>query len=97
MKSYSVIISPAAEKVIAKLDTTTQQRIKKYLQDKLIGCDNPRQYGKVLEGDLKNFWRYRVGDYRLIAEIQDDKVIILIVAVDKRNDVYKKKSRRKLK
>ena len=97
MKSYSVIISPAAEKTIAKLDKPVQQRIQKYLKDKLIGCENPRKYGKVLEGDLKNFWRYRVGDYRLVAEIQDDKILILIVDVDKRNDVYKKKNTRKLK
>lgn len=97
MKSYSVIISPAAEKIIAKLDKPVQKRIQKYLQDKLMGCENPRKYGKVLEGDLKNLWRYRVGDYRLVADIQDDKIIILIVSVDKRNDIYKKKNVRNLK
>ncbi len=52
MKNYSVVISPAAEKDIAKLDKPVQQRIKKYIQEKLTGCENPRQYGKVLEGDL---------------------------------------------
>ena len=50
-----------------------------------------------MEGELKKYWRYRVGDYRLIADIQDDKILILIVDVDKRNDIYKKKNVRKLK
>ena len=45
--------------------------------------------GHALEGDLRTFWRYRVGDYRLVAEIFDDKILILIVNVDKRDSVYK--------
>lgn len=97
MQKYSVIISPNAEKDLAKLDKPIQERIKRYVQEKLEGCENPRKYGHALEGDLRTFWRYRVGNYRLVAEIQDDKVIILIIGVDKRNDVYKKKNIKKFK
>lgn len=97
MKSYSVKFSPDAEKALQKLDGVIVRRIKNYVQTKLENCENPRQYGKPLEGSLKNFWRYRVGDYRLVADIQDDKILILIVDIDKRNDVYKKKNVQKLK
>ena len=97
MQRYSVIISPIAEKDIAKLDKPIKQRVKKYIQEKLEGCENPRKYGSALEGELRTFWRYRVGNYRLVAEIKDDQVIILVVGVDKRNDIYKKKNIQKFK
>lgn len=97
MKNYQVDYTPAAKKALAGLDKSPRERIQKWIEKNLEGCENPRQYGESLEGDLRTFWRYRVGDYRLVAEIQDDKVIILIVGVDKRNDVYKKKNRRNLK
>ena len=96
MKSYSVKFSPDAEKALQKLDAVIVRRIKNYVQTKLEGCENPRQYGKALEGNLKTFWRYRVGDYRIVADIQDDKILILVVDVDKRNDIYNKKNIQKL-
>ena len=97
IKKYSVEISPNAQKVIDKLDTKTRNRISKWIDDNLNGCENPRFQGKALKGDFKGKWRYRVGNYRLIAEIKDDQVIILIVDVDKRNDIYKKKNIQKFK
>ena len=96
MKKYSVIFNPVAEKAFLKLDKPVQQRIQKYILRNLEGCENPRKYGSALEGDLRTFWRYRIGDYRLVAEIKDDEIIILVVGIDKRNDIYKKKSRQKL-
>ena len=92
MKSYSVKYSNTAEKELEKLDTPMKNRIKKWIQDNLLNCENPRLHGKALTGDLKGNWRYRVGKYRIVADIQDDKVIILVVDVDKRNDIYKKKN-----
>lgn len=89
MKKYSVKTSPAAEKAIKKLDLSVQKRIKKWIDDNLKECENPRFNGKPLHGNLKGKWRYRVGDYRLIAEIHDDEILILIVDIDKRNDIYK--------
>ena len=97
MKSYKVDYSPTAKKALSKLDKVVRQRIQKWIEKNLEGCENPRIYGDALEGELRTFWRYRIGDYRLIAEIKDDQVIILIVGVDKRNDIYKKKSKNKLK
>ena len=90
MKSYHVEYDKAAQKAIDKLDTSVRKRILTYINNNLEGCENPRWKGKNLVNHPEGNWRYRVGNYRIIADIQDDKVIILVVNVDKRNDVYKK-------
>lgn len=90
-KSYSVEFSPEGEKALEKLDSSVNKRIKFWINNNLEGCVNPRYKGKALTGRLAGYWRYRVGDYRIIAEIQDDKIIILVIDVDKRNDIYKRK------
>lgn len=89
MKSFSVEYDEKAKKKLEKMDMSVRKRIYAWVEKNLKGCDNPRLRGKPLEGKLSGYWRYRVGDFRLIADIQDDKIIILIVNVDKRNDIYK--------
>lgn len=73
-----------------KLDKPTQKRIIKWLDERIEGSENPRQWGKALEGDKKTLWRYRVGKYRIIADIIDKEFVVLVVKADKRNDVYKR-------
>ena len=89
MKKYSVKITPKAEKMLRKLDDVTNKRIKKFIQDNLIGCENPRFQGKPLTGNLKGNWRYRVGDYRIIAKIEDEEILITVVDVNHRREVYR--------
>lgn len=89
VKRYSVVLSSHAEKKLDKLAAPVRNRIQKWIETNLEGCENPRRRGKPLEGELSGFWRYRVGDYRIIADIQDDKIIIFVINVDKRNDIYK--------
>jgi len=89
VKKYSVEFKPKVRKQIDKLDAPIRRRITQWIANNLEGCANPRFKGKALEGDWEGYWRYRVGNYRLIADIKDDKIIILIVNVDKRNDIYK--------
>ncbi len=89
VKKYSVVLSKNAEKKIDKLYAPVRERIKRWIEKNLEGCENPHRLGKPLEGELAGFWRYRVGDYRIVAEIQDDKIIIFVINVDKRNDIYK--------
>ena len=89
MKKYSVEITPKADKVLRKLDKITNKRIKKFIQENLIGCENPRLQGKPLTGNLKGNWRYRVGDYRIIAKIEDDKILITVVEVNHRRQIYR--------
>lgn len=88
MKKYDVIYTDDAKKSINKIDKTQQKMIKKWIEKNLIGCENPRIYGKPLKGKLKKYWRYRVGSYRLIADINDNKIIITVVNVGHRQGVY---------
>lgn len=89
VKKFSVEFKPSARKKIDKLDAPIRRRITQWIASNLEGCENPRAKGKALEGEWDGCWRYRVGNYRLVAEIHDDKIIILIINVDKRNDIYK--------
>ena len=86
---WTVEIDSYAEKALNKLDKPIQIKIRHYLEN-LERMDNPRQLGKALRGNLKGAWRYRVGNYRILCNIQDDKIIILVVDVAHRKNVYKK-------
>ncbi|MDR0666831.1 MAG: type II toxin-antitoxin system RelE/ParE family toxin [Campylobacteraceae bacterium] len=77
-----------AQKQFEKLDFSIQKKIKKFT-DELESLENPRSRGKSLVGNLNDLWRYRVGDYRLICDIQDDKLIILILKIGHRSEVYR--------
>lgn len=61
----------------------------RFINDQLPYFKNPRQTGKALQGDLKGLWRYRVGDYRLIVQIKDDELIILVVELGHHKDIYR--------
>lgn len=89
MKKYSVEITPKAEKMLEKIDKPISNRIRNYINKKLVGCENPRLYGKALHGPLSDKWSYPVGDYRIIAEIEDDKILIMVVDVDHRRQSYR--------
>jgi len=88
MKQYSVQYSKAALKIIKKLDPPTARIIVAWVRKNLEGCDNPRIFGKGLAGDRAGQWRYRVGDYRLLAEIHDNEIIILIANIGHRSAIY---------
>lgn len=86
--TYRVVLTPNAKKQLNKLDKPTVTLITGWLRKNLEGCANPRQHGKALTANRSGQWRYRIGDYRLIAEIEDDKIIILILAVGHRREIY---------
>ncbi|MCQ2796077.1 MAG: type II toxin-antitoxin system RelE/ParE family toxin [Bacilli bacterium] len=87
---YHVEFIKSVKKSFSKLDKYTQTMILNWIEKNLEGCDNPRSFGKPLSGDRKGQWRYRVGDYRIITLIQDNKLIILVIAIGHRRDIYKK-------
>lgn len=89
MKKYQILTTPKFDKAIKKLDLVTRATIKKWIDNNLVNTTNPRLHGKALRGDFTGKWRYRVGKYRLIAAIQDNKLIILMLTVGIRNEVYK--------
>lgn len=86
--SYSVVYTKQAEKALRKLDKQTQALIYGWIGKNLVGCENPRQHGKGLTANRSGQWRYRVGDYRILAEIQDDKIIILVLNIGHRSEIY---------
>lgn len=86
---YRVLFTDDAKKKLKKLDKNTAKLILAWIRKNLEGCSDPRAYGKALRADRQGQWRYRIGDYRLPAEIEDDKIIILIINIGHRRDIYK--------
>jgi mRNA interferase RelE/StbE len=86
--TYQVVFTDEARKELKKLDKHIALFITAWVRKNLEGCADPRQHGKGLTANRSGKWRYRVGDYRLIAEIQDEKVIILILTIGHRREVY---------
>ena len=87
--TYHVEFSKQALKDLKKLDKQTAALILGWVRKNLEGCADPRAHGKGLTANRSGEWRYRVGDYRLLAEIQDGKLIILMLTVGHRRDVYR--------
>lgn len=89
MAGYCVNYTPQAIKQLFKLDKHTRKIIYAWIDKNLHGCDNPRQHGKPLSANRSGQWRYRVGDYRILAQIEDDKIVILILSVGHRSEIYR--------
>jgi mRNA interferase RelE/StbE len=87
--AWTLEYSRTARKFIEKLDPQTQRRIHDLMEGRVASLDNPRDAGKPLKGPLATFWVYRVGDYRIICDMQDDKLVILVVTIGHRGDVYR--------
>ena len=77
------------DKELGRLSSENRQRILRFLRDRLAPLDNPRGLGEALTGPLAGFWKYRVGDYRVIARIEDERVTILVVRLGNWLDVYR--------
>ncbi|MGI6687804.1 MAG: type II toxin-antitoxin system RelE family toxin [Christensenellales bacterium] len=86
--TWRVVFAPRALKELKKLDRATAAMLLGWVRKNLEGCENPRSHGKGLSGPRSGQWRYRVGDYRLIAEIADQEIVILILAVGHRSSIY---------
>ena len=85
---YSVETTERFDKEFKKLDRYTQRMIKAWIEKNLEGCEEPRSQGKALTANRKGQWRYRIGDYRLICLIEDNKLIILALSVGHRREIY---------
>ena len=86
---YTVEYTSKALKSLKKLDKPVLLMIKSWIEKNLIGTTEPRRHGNGLTSNRSGQWRYRVGDYRIIADIEDEKLIILVVEVEHRSRVYK--------
>ena len=90
--AWLIKLDEGAEKDLSKLDRQVAQRITKFLRERVAVLENPRSIGEALKGSkLGEFWKYRVGDYRIIASIEDALVRIYVVQIGNRREVYRKR------
>ena len=88
--SYRIETTSRFNKEFKKLDRYTQMMIKAWIDKYLEGCTDPRQHGKALTANRNGQWRYRIGDYRLICQIEDERLVILALNIGHRREVYDK-------
>ena len=86
--TWKIKVLPHTTRQLEKLDRQVQKRILGFLYKRLLPANNPRQFGKALTGRLNKYWSYRVGDYRIIADIQDHALTIIAISIDHRRQVY---------
>lgn len=87
--AWTVEVSAAARKQLDKLGSQEAARITRYLRDRVAPSEDPRQFGKALAGELSGYWRYRVGDYRIVCRLIDDRLVVLVVDIGHRREIYR--------
>ena len=88
--AWQIEFDQSAKKELAKLDRQVARRLIDFLKNRVLNLRDPRSVGQALRGStLGEFWKYRVGDFRIIASIQDDRMIVLVLRVGNRNDIYR--------
>lgn len=86
--AWKISYEPEVEKFFEKADPQARLQVRNYLRKKIAVNENPKIKGKPLRGQWKGFWRYRIGKYRIICNIQDEVLTILVVKIGKRDEVY---------
>ena len=89
--SWQIEYTDTAKNQLCKLDKQIAHRILDYMDDRVLGSDDPRSAGKLLTGVLGGLWRYRIGDFRVICEIQDQALRVLVLRMGNRREVYRKR------
>jgi mRNA interferase RelE/StbE len=88
--AWKIEFDPAALKELRKLDKPVEKRILKFLRERVAKLDDPRQVGSRLQGAMSGLWKYRVGDYRLICSLVNDRLVVLVLRVGHRREIYKR-------
>ena len=89
--AWQIEFDPAAVKELARLDKPVARRIGAFLRERIATAEDPRTLGEALRGaELGGFWKYRLGDHRVIAEIVDRRVVIIVVRIGHRREVYRR-------
>ena len=87
---YQVLYTKKAIKQLSKIEVNQRNIILAWIEKNLVGIDNPKIHGKALKGNLRNYWRYKIGDYRIITEINNDEIKIIVVGIGHRKDIYER-------
>ena len=85
---YQLITTDKFDKAFKKLDRQTKKIIKAWIDKNLMDCEDPRLHGQGLTSNRSGQWRYRVGDYRILAEIQDNQLVLVLIDVGHRSKIY---------
>jgi mRNA interferase RelE/StbE len=88
-QAWRVEFDRAAARDLRKLGADAEGRILRYLRERIAGSPDPRRIGHPLTGDRKGLWRYRIGDYRIVVSIEDDRFVVLVVAIGHRREIYR--------
>jgi mRNA interferase RelE/StbE len=87
--AWHIKLSDTALKALQKLDKPVAQRITRFLRERIASCENPRLIGAALRGsEFGNYWKYRVGDWRVICEIKDGELTVLVLSLGNRREIY---------
>lgn len=87
---WTIEYAKSAQKNAKRLDPVIRTRIRQFLDERLATHENPRELGTALKGHaLGGYWRYKVGDYRIICDIQDKRLVVLVVEIDHRKEIYR--------
>ena len=90
--TWTIEYAQSSKKPMERLDPMVRRRIRQFLSERVATLDNPRQIGGPLEGaHFAGLWRYRVGDYRILVDIQDGKLVVLVVGIGHRGEVYRQR------
>lgn len=87
--AWTVSFEPRAFTELSKLDRQAQRRIVRFFEERVTSGRDPREFGKPLKGDRVGLWRYRIGDYRAVCEIQEDRSVVLVLRVAHRREIYR--------
>ncbi len=86
--TWTVEWDDKARRELRKLDHTVQTNILRYFRERIMVDDDPKRFGKPLNHELQGLWRYRIGDYRAVCQIQDERLVVLVLAVNHRSSIY---------
>lgn len=87
--AWKIEFTETADKQLKKLDKQCSKRLLKWLEDRITNCSDPKLWGEALQENRKEQWRYRVGDYRIICEIQNHRLIVRVIEIGHRKEVYR--------
>jgi len=87
--AWSISFEPKAEKDLQRLSGVDRGRVLRYLSERIAPLDDPRMLGKALTANFAGAWRYRVGDIRIIVRLEFDKLVVVVIAIGQRGDIYR--------
>lgn len=86
--TWIIEFAPAAEKLLARMDTATERRVLTFLRKRVASHPDPKQLAEPLRGQWRGYYRFRIGDYRVICQFHDNTMVLLVVTLGHRRDIY---------